>query len=83
MQDGKVVFTAVQPQYKKAITALNSWYKEGLIDPESFSQDDKSYLAKGKTTTQSLGSFVWWEIKEMVGDEPGRRLRLGADPDRR
>lgn len=69
VQDGKVVFTAVQPQYKKAISALNSWYKEGLIDPESFSQDDKSYLAKGKTTTQSLGSFVWWEIKEMVGED--------------
>ncbi|WP_245934452.1 ABC transporter substrate-binding protein [Arthrobacter psychrolactophilus] len=69
VQDGKVVFTAVLPEYKKAITALNGWYQEGLIDPESFSQDDKSYLAKGKTTTPSLGSFVWWEIKEMVGED--------------
>lgn len=69
VQDGKVIFTAAQPEYKKAISALNTWYKEGLIDPESFSQDDKAYLAKGKTTTQSLGSFVWWEIEEMVGAE--------------
>ena len=68
VQNGKVIFTAAQPEYKKAITALNAWYKEGLIDPESFSQDDKAYLAKGKTTTESLGSFVWWEIKEMVGE---------------
>ncbi len=67
VQDDKVIFTATQDGYKKAIQTLHEWYKEGLIDPESFSQDDKAYLAKGKAATENLGSFVWWEIHEMVG----------------
>ena len=67
VQDDKVIFTATQDGYKKAIQTLHEWYKEGLIDPESFSQDDKAYLAKGKAATENLGSFVWWEIPEMVG----------------
>ncbi|KNH23080.1 sugar ABC transporter substrate-binding protein [Arthrobacter sp. ZBG10] len=67
VQDGKVIYTATQDGYKKAIGTLHQWYQEGLIDPESFSQDDKAYLAKGKAGTANLGSFVWWEIKEMVG----------------
>lgn len=67
VQDGKVKYTATQDGYKKAIQTLHQWYQEGLIDPESFSQDDKAYLAKGKASTENLGSFVWWEVKEMVG----------------
>jgi putative aldouronate transport system substrate-binding protein len=60
VQDGKVIYTATQDGYKKALQTLHTWYQEGLIDPESFSQDDKAYLAKGKASTENLGSFVWW-----------------------
>ncbi|WP_422935001.1 ABC transporter substrate-binding protein [Sinomonas sp. P47F7] len=67
VKDGKVSFTANTPQFKQALSTLHQWYQEGLIDPEAYSQDDKAYLAKGKTATESLGMFSWWEIKEMVG----------------
>lgn len=67
VQNDKVIFTPTQDGYKKAIQTLHQWYQEGLIDPESFSQDDKAYLAKGKAATENLGSFAWWEIPEMVG----------------
>lgn len=67
VQDNKVIFTPTQDGYKKAIQTLHQWYQEGLIDPESFSQDDKAYLAKGKAATENLGSFAWWEVPEMVG----------------
>ncbi|UXN31885.1 ABC transporter substrate-binding protein [Glutamicibacter sp. M10] len=67
VQDGKVIYTPTQEGYKKAVQTLHTWYKEGLIDPESFSQDDKAYLAKGKAAKENLGSFVWWETPEMVG----------------
>lgn len=67
VQNDKVIYTPTQDGYKKAIQTLHEWYQEGLIDPESFSQDDKAYLAKGKAATENLGSFVWWEIPEMVG----------------
>ncbi|WP_353952250.1 ABC transporter substrate-binding protein [Knoellia sp. S7-12] len=69
VQDGKVEFTANTDGYKKGVEGLGQWYKEGLIDPESFSQDDTQFLAKGKAKTPVLGSFFWWEAKEFVGDD--------------
>lgn len=68
VRDGKVLFTATQPEYKEALKYFNEkWYKQGLIDPESFTQDAPQYLAKGKTPDPTLGSYVWWEIEEVVG----------------
>lgn len=69
VRDGEVEFTADTDGYRAGVQALNEWYDEGLIDPESFSQDDVAYLAKGKSTTPVLGSFFWWEAKEMVGED--------------
>lgn len=69
VRDGKVEFTANTQEYKAGVEALGEWYADGLIDPESFSQDDVAYLAKGKSETETLGSFFWWELKEMVGDD--------------
>ncbi|GAA1379382.1 extracellular solute-binding protein [Luteococcus sanguinis] len=67
VQDDKVVFTAATDGWKAGVKELGQWYKEGLIDSESFSQDDAAYLAKGKATPQVLGAFFWWESKEAVG----------------
>jgi putative aldouronate transport system substrate-binding protein len=69
VRDGKVIFTAYQPEYKEAIKYFHQWYKEGLIDPESFTQDAAQYLAKGKTEVETLGSYIWWETEEVVGPE--------------
>jgi len=69
VRDGTVEFTANTEEYRAGVSALSDWYAEGLIDPESFSQDDVAYLAKGKANTPILGSFVWWELKEFVGDD--------------
>lgn len=67
VQDDKVIFTAVRDEWRDGVRALGEFYKEGLIDPESFSQDDTAYLAKGKSDPVSLGAFYWWELKEVVG----------------
>jgi putative aldouronate transport system substrate-binding protein len=69
VRDDTVEFTANTDEYKTGVSALGDWYADGLIDPESFSQDDVAYLAKGKSETPVLGSFFWWELKEMVGDD--------------
>jgi putative aldouronate transport system substrate-binding protein len=65
VRDGKVIFTAAQPEYRDAVAELHKWYAEGLIDQESYAQDDKQYLAKGKSGV--LGTYVWWETEEVVG----------------
>lgn len=69
VRDGKVILTANRPEYRDAIAELHRWYKDGLIDPEAFGQDDKQYLAKGKTKKPVLGSYVWWETEEVVGTD--------------
>ncbi|KQZ07196.1 sugar ABC transporter substrate-binding protein [Microbacterium sp. Root53] len=69
VRDGTVEFTADTEEYRAGVSALADWYAEGLIDPESFSQDDVAYLAKGKSETPVLGSFFWWELKEFVGED--------------
>jgi len=69
VRDDTVEFTANTDEYATGVAALADWYADGLIDPESFSQDDVAYLSKGKSGTPILGSFFWWEAKEMVGDD--------------
>lgn len=44
--DGKVIFTAAQEDYKEAVSFINELYKEGLIDIEAYTQDWSTYLAK-------------------------------------
>ncbi|BCS82176.1 ABC transporter substrate-binding protein [Anaerocellum diazotrophicum] len=71
VKNGKVIFTAVQPQYRNAIRYFHQWVKEGLIDKESFTQtkDPTALFAKGKTKDVTLGSFMWWEETEIVGPD--------------
>lgn len=77
VRDGEVIFTAIQPEYKEALKYFNEkWYKQGLIDPESFTQEAPQYLAKGKTPDETLGSYVWWEIEEVVGSDRGKDYAL-------
>ena len=76
VRNDKVIYTAMQPEYRDAIATLHQWYKEGLIDPEAFTQTDKQYLAKGKANQELLGSYVWWETEEVVGPERAKHYRL-------
>ncbi|BCN29280.1 type 2 periplasmic-binding domain-containing protein [Anaeromicropila herbilytica] len=67
IKNGKVYFQASTENYKKAMEYFHQWYKEGLIDIESFSQDDSQYIAKGSGKDEKLGVFSWWEIPEVAG----------------
>lgn len=70
VRDRKVIFTAVQPEYREALEYFHeNWFKQGLVDMESFTQEAPQYLAKGKTPDVTLGSFIWWEIEEVVGPD--------------
>lgn len=69
VRDGKVEFTFLTEEYKEAIQYFHNWVKKGLIDIESFTQDDKAYLAKGQHPDYILGSYIWWETPEVVGNE--------------
>ena len=56
--DGKVLYTSVQEGYKEGILWLHHLEEENLIDPEAFTQDWSTYVAKGKNHRYGL-CFSW------------------------
>ena len=56
--DGKVISTATTEGFKKGMEWLNKLYAEDLIDPECFTQDWSTYVAKGKSHRYGV-CFTW------------------------
>lgn len=66
-KDGKLVFGAVEPGAKEALSVLAKWYKMGLIDPEFVTGENKGgYWAlshdfiNGKIGYTAHGLFYHW-----------------------
>lgn len=60
VENGKVVFTADKPEYKAALAYFHRFFAEGLVDKESFTQDRKQFMAKGKSTEVVYGGYMAW-----------------------
>lgn len=56
--DKKVVYTAAQDGFKEGLTWMHKLAEEGLIDPEAYTQDWSTYVAKGKAGRYGL-LFTW------------------------
>jgi putative aldouronate transport system substrate-binding protein len=63
--EGKVMLTAGDEGYKKAISWLNDLYNEGLIDIEAFEHDWNTYLAKGRD--KRYGLYFTWDKGNITG----------------
>lgn len=50
----KVVYTAAQEGYKEGLKWMNELASEGLLDPEVYTQDWSTYVAKGKAGRYGL-----------------------------
>ena len=56
--DKKVICTATTEGFRKGISWLHELYAEGLIDPEAFTQEWSTYVAKGKSGRYGV-CFSW------------------------
>ena len=56
--DKKVICTATTEGFKSGMQWLHKLYEEGLIDPECFTQDWSTYVAKGKSHRYGV-CFTW------------------------
>ena len=54
----EVICTATQQGFKDGIAWLHRLYEEGLIDPEAFTQEWSTYVAKGKSGRYGV-CFSW------------------------
>lgn len=64
--DKKVIYTATQDGYKDAINWLHELQTKGVIDPEVFTQDWSTFVAKGKAGRYGL--FFSWDSANIVAN---------------
>lgn len=59
--DNSVWYTSASEPYKQALTTLNTWFKEGIIDPE-FVTDDRSAQRKkwSEGKVGCIGDNAYW-----------------------
>lgn len=55
LDDGKVKYGICQPEYKQYLELMHSWYSEGLLDPDFYSQDGKTF--NSKITSGKAGAY--------------------------
>jgi len=72
--NGAVKYGPLQPEYKEFLGTMAEWYKEGLIDPDVVSMDQKAYDAK--MTGGQIGSGIM-----RVGGGIGKFMGLMRDKD--
>lgn len=64
--DKKIVYTAAQEGYKQGLAWMHELAQEGLLDPEVYTQDWSTYVAKGKAGR--YGMFFTWDSANIAAD---------------
>lgn len=77
--EGKVIYTTVQEGYKEGISWLHQLVEENLVDPEAFTQDWSTYVAKGKN--HRYGLCFTWDIANIDNYEDYVMLPALAGPE--
>lgn len=72
VQDDKVVYGPITPEYKEYLETMKSWYEQGLLDPEYVVTDGTSKKAK---ITGDLGGVYWG----LLGADMGTYMTAKAD----
>ena len=69
-EDGSIVYTAEQEEYKNAISYFSKFVQEGLWDTEGFTTQDTSVLnAKGNNDVEILGSFIAYDSSFVLAEQ--------------
>ncbi len=75
MKDKKVEFVADKPAYKEGLKYLRKLVKDGLLQPEAYTQDRQALTALGEYPNETrLGSVtgLWWGSWVVHNGESGR-----------
>lgn len=71
LKDDKVAATTMTEEYKEAIKFFNKLYVEGLLDPESFTQDSSKFSAKVEFEENKVGVYPNWNSYSTKEEEKG------------
>ncbi|MGB8455680.1 MAG: extracellular solute-binding protein [Anaerocolumna sp.] len=73
VKDGKVTFAPVEDGYKEGLKYLNTMYEEGLLNPESFTQDKDNQINLNESGKDCvIGAFL--------AQRPGYACDLATEP---
>lgn len=78
VKKGAVMFAPVTEEWKKMIAYYRDLYREGLLDPNAFVQEEEEFLAKQQAETSVVG-VIWSNENPMLnGEEYVAMAPLGA-----
>ena len=77
--EGKVIYTTVQEGYKEGVQWLHGLVEQDLVDPEAFTQEWSTYVAKGKS--HRYGLCFTWDISNIDNYEDYVMLPALAGPE--
>jgi putative aldouronate transport system substrate-binding protein len=81
IQDGKVQTSANQPEWKSGLAYMNRLYKQGLIDPQSFTQNLEGLAQLGNNTGDAiLGAYSVGHLGMVVNTSGDRHKDYTAVP---
>ena len=69
VENDRVMFSAIQPEYREGLEYFQMLYSEGLIDPEAFTHDLPQFRAKARETPEVIGAFTTWLDENEVGPD--------------
>jgi len=74
-KEGQLVYGAIQPEMKEALTILNRWFKDKVIDPEFITGENQggnknvsTSFVNGRIGFSSKGTMVQWKPLLYEGD---------------
>ncbi|OAB34802.1 hypothetical protein PMSD_13630 [Paenibacillus macquariensis subsp. defensor] len=84
-ENGKMVYSPIDPRAKEYLTTMNKWYSDGLIDKEMLSRQDKDYTAmifndKVGATTHWIGYVAGFNARPEAQKIAGFNYQVTAPP---
>lgn len=81
VKDGQVQLTASQPEWREGLKYMNTLYKEGLIDPQAFTQNQEGLQQLGNNVDETiLGAFAIGHVRMAVAATDERNVDYTAVP---
>jgi putative aldouronate transport system substrate-binding protein len=84
-ENGKMIYTPIDPRAKEYLATMNKWYNEGLFDKELISRQDKDYTSlifndKVGATNHWIGYIAGLNVRPEVKNVAGFNFQVTAPP---
>jgi putative aldouronate transport system substrate-binding protein len=78
-KDGEIVFGPIEEGSKEAVTLLNQWYQEGLLDPEFMINKFDNVKEKWANDQAVVTETFWWDFLPKEAFFDGRLHEVKKD----